>query len=236
LEKGVDAVDRALTVMTAFTEAQSVLSLQELAQKTGFYKSTILRLCASLERFGYLNRGADGRFRLGPTCGRLGSVFQSSFDLEKYIRPVLAHLVEETSETASFYVRDKDRRVCLFRENSNRAIRHHVEEGDQLPLDRGAAGLALLAASDARGERFERIRREGYVVTLGERDPDAASIAATVFDAKGAPLGALAVSGLRSRFTSEVIDQLRKQLLTAVAQIESRLGRVKPQKSAAKKK
>jgi IclR helix-turn-helix domain len=40
------------------------VTLSELAERTGYYKSTILRMCASLEKFGYLipfGRVEDGR-------------------------------------------------------------------------------------------------------------------------------------------------------------------------------
>jgi len=55
----VEAVERALGILGAFTAEQGALSLRELAGATGLYKSTILRLCGSLEHFGYLRRDAD---------------------------------------------------------------------------------------------------------------------------------------------------------------------------------
>ncbi|MGF6305018.1 hypothetical protein OKW42_008371 [Paraburkholderia sp. WC7.3d] len=46
---GVAAVDRALTLLAAFGNGTSVLSLSALAERTRMYKSTVLRLLASLE-------------------------------------------------------------------------------------------------------------------------------------------------------------------------------------------
>ncbi|HQD16111.1 MAG TPA: helix-turn-helix domain-containing protein, partial [Ottowia sp.] len=71
-EKGVEAVERALSLLDAIPgSGKPSLSLHELSLATGFYKSTILRLTVSLERFGYLRRRDDGRFELGPACARL---------------------------------------------------------------------------------------------------------------------------------------------------------------------
>ena len=103
-EDRVEAVERALTILDAFREGEESLSLAALAEKTGFYKSTILRLAASLERFGYLAREPNGLFRLGPSLWRLGSLYRRSFDLGEHLRPELRRLVEATTETASFYV------------------------------------------------------------------------------------------------------------------------------------
>jgi len=73
-EGGVAAVDRALTILDAFREADQSLTLTEISKRVGFYKSTTLRLAESLEKFGYLRRLEDGAFRLGPKPLFLGSL------------------------------------------------------------------------------------------------------------------------------------------------------------------
>src|SRR4051812_50087674 len=69
----VEAVERALAVLDAFQADRAEMTLAEIAAATGFYKSTILRLAASLERSGYLVRAENGVFRLGPAVWRLGA-------------------------------------------------------------------------------------------------------------------------------------------------------------------
>ena len=46
-EGGLAAVERALSILEAFGEADDELTLAELAKRTGLYKSTILRLSKS---------------------------------------------------------------------------------------------------------------------------------------------------------------------------------------------
>lgn len=203
-ETGVAAVERALAILECFEAGQDSLSLKTLSDRTGLYKSTILRLSTSLEKYGYLRRREDGHFQLGPTLWRLGVQYRNRFDAAAHIRPVLKHLSEATGESASFYVRDGDVRICLIRHNSSQPIRHHLDEGARLPLDRGAAGR-LIRAYTERGphEDADAIKRDGHAVSLGERDPDTASIAVPVLSAEGAFLGALVVSGLSSRFDKD---------------------------------
>ena len=219
-EDRVEAVERALTILEAFREGEEALSLAALAGKTGFYKSTILRLAASLERFGYLAREPGGLFRLGPSLWRLGSLYRRSFDLGEHLRPELRRLVEATTETASFYVREGNERVCLYRLNSPRAVRHHLDEGVRLPLERGAAGRVLLACDGGAGEPYETIRRTGHYISLGERDPEIAAASVPVLDAAGHIRGALSVSALLSRF--DAMAQARA--LTALHQSADRLA------------
>ena len=222
----MEAVDRALSVLEAFADGRSAMSLKEIADATGLYKSTILRLSGSLEAFGYLRRGADGQFRLGPKLWLLGNHYQQGFNLEVYVRPVLLRIVEETEETASFFVRDGEDRVCLYRENSPQPIRHAVEEGLRLPLDRGAAGRILRAFSGepAATDLSARIRNQGYFFSDGERDSYAAAVAAPVFGLDDRCVGALAVSGLRERFGPGKVRRLSTLVLGHASELNRILG------------
>ncbi|WP_159992698.1 IclR family transcriptional regulator [Roseomonas sp. 18066] len=205
-EAGVGAVDRALSILLAFRAGEAALSLAELARRTGLYKSTLLRLMASLERAGMLLReGAAAEWRLGPALVGLGLRAAASESLlEAVLLPVLRRLAEETGESASFYVRDGENRLCRFRIEGRHAVRDHLPPGSLLPLDRGAAGHVLRGA--------------GLTVTLGERDPELAAIAAPVFSGNGALLGALCLSGTATRFARSQ-EALAAILTRALAEI-----------------
>lgn len=215
----VESVERALSILEAFSQTRARLSLAELAEETGLYKSTILRLAASLERYGYLARDDDGSFRLGPSLWRLGASYRRTFALDDKIRPVLRDLVASTGETASFFVRDGNERLCLYRENSPEAARHHLDEGVRLPLERGAAGRVLLAYSGSRDEAAKEVLQAGHAISVAERSPDVAAVAVPVFGLYGDFKGALSVSGLVSRFDGEA----RKGALNLLERIASDL-------------
>ncbi|MCX7372401.1 MAG: IclR family transcriptional regulator [Alphaproteobacteria bacterium] len=217
-EQRVEAVERALSILDAFTAAEPRLALSELARRTGLYPSTLLRLAASLERCGHLARGEDGLFRLGPACLRLGMAYRDGFDLAAHIRPALSRLVEQTGETAAFYVREGRRRIVLFRQESARGIRHALAEGDALLLERGAAGRVLLA--HAGGPPL----RQGHALSLGERDPELAAIAAAVLGAGGRLLGALSISGPIGRFRGAARGTLVAAVTTEAARLSASFG------------
>ena len=220
----VEAVERALSILDAFGDGAPRLSLTEIAERSGLYPSTVLRLAASLDRFGYLHRGQDGLFRLGPTPLRLGLLYRDAFDLAEHVRPALARLVEQTGETAAFYVRDSERRVCLYRHHSPRLIRHHIEEGAVLPLDRGASGRVLMAFTGGDDPLLQEVRRRGWYLSLGERDPEAAAIAAPVFGGGRRFIGALGVIGPRSRFEAESQERLATLLTEEAGRLTRAVG------------
>ena len=220
----VEAVERALTILRAFRTPGEALALAELARRTGYYKSTILRLAASLDRMGFLVRGSSGDFSLGPELPRLAALCSADLDLEKLVRPRLARLVKATQETASFYVREGNERVCRFRENSPRSMRHHLDEGVRLALEAGASGRILLAFGEEPRRIDAVVRKRGWYVSLGERDPDIGSIAVPVIDGGGRLWGALAVSGLRTRFT----EAFRQKALVTLRTEATALARQLP--------
>ena len=221
---GVAAVDRALAILAAFRPGDESLSLATLADRTGLYKSTILRLVASLERARYARRLDDGRYGLGPEPLRLAQVYQDSFRIRDAVMPVLRALADDFGETASLYVREGGMRVCLHRVEPTRQVRVALREGERLPLDRGAAGKVLLAFSGDPAKRFDEVRSQRYAASFGERDPEIAAIAAPVFGADGKLEGALNLSGPRERLRPERIEAIRPQLLVAAARLTHELG------------
>ena len=124
-EGGVAAVDRALSLMSVFGEGDASLSLIELAERTQLYKSTVLRLLASLMHAGWVQRLDDGRFALGPEIARLHGLYAASFSLERIVMPVLNDLVAATGESAAYHVRQGDARLCLYRVDSPHPVRDH---------------------------------------------------------------------------------------------------------------
>ena len=125
--KGVSAAERALAVFTAFRRGDSALSLAELAERTGLVKSTIMRLALSLERYRLVARLPDGSYRLDAEALRLGPPTSRRSAWPTISCPVLEQLTAKTGETTSFYVRNGEERLCLFRVESASRIRIYVK-------------------------------------------------------------------------------------------------------------
>lgn len=225
VEHRVEAVERALSILDAFVDNDPSLTLAAIARRTRLNPSTILRLSGSLTRFGYLRRLADGRYRLGPTPLQLGTLYRKGFDLAEYVRPALGRLAEVTGETAAFYVRDGDCRVCLFRHQADTSIRHHIEEGARLPMDLGASAHVLSAFGDGPAAADAAVvRQDGYSVSLGERDPESAAIAAPIFGQDGMLVGTLGIAALLSRLLRQDRDHLVQVVVTAAEEVTQALG------------
>lgn len=195
-------VKKALSLLDEFLDGSNEISLSQFALRTGLNKTTIIRLCASLEEAGFLQRAPGKPYRIGPKIWQLSRIYQRQAQLEDIVRPYLQRVRDATGESVSFYVIDKDERVCLFRENSHSVIRHHADEGSRLPLNAdGVVGRVLLAFLGTPGKEFDDIRRRGYLFAQG-REPHTTSVAVPVLDNHGNVRGGIVISGPSIRFKS----------------------------------
>jgi len=222
---GVAVLDRAFSLLAAFSARDAALTLTELSKRTGLYKSTVLRLLSALEHGGFIRKLADGQYAIGPQPLRLASIYQRSFQVGHVIEPILKQLSVATGETASFYVRHEDKRVALFRVEPSRAVRASVEIGQEYAVAQGASGKVLLAFSLPAAPEFQAIRERFWAVSYGERDPETASAAAPVFGVNGELQGALAISGPRARLAaSGAMYEACRHVLEAAREATMALG------------
>jgi DNA-binding IclR family transcriptional regulator len=212
---GVAAVDRALYLLAAFGNTTPVLSLSALAERTLLYKSTVLRLLASLEHARLVERQADGNYALGHGVARLHAIYAQSSSKESLVLPVLHELVTVTRESAAFHVRQGSHRLCLYRVDSPQPVRDHISAGELLPLDRGAGGRVLQAYSREGDEELgQRIRHQQVVTLTGDREPQLAGIAAPVFAPSDQLAGVITLTMPRERLKPEWAETVRNAAQT----------------------
>lgn len=222
---GVAALDRALGILAAFRPGDEQLSLAELAKRTGFYKSTILRLIATLERHRYVVRLAGGGYRLGPAVLHLGMVYQGAFRLEEHVVPVMRAVSKRTQETVSFFTHEGDTRVCLFRLDSPLSVReNHTRIGDLAPATRGPVGRVFAAFRVGIAGADPAAVANLPHVDVGGVFPDVASVVAPVFGFDGRLAGLLMVSGPKARFTRTALRRIAAAVLDAAREITAQIG------------
>ena len=216
---GAAAVDRAISLLAAFQPGDAALSVTELAERTRLYKSTVLRLLASLANGRLLVRTAEGRWSLGPELARLSAIYTASFSLEDVVLPVMRGLVASTQESVALHVRQGNQRLVLYRVDSPQLLRDHVRAGDVLPLEQGTGGRVLLAFGGEPGAVYEQIRQQGFYEAAGDRVPGLAGASAPVWNAQGELVGALTLTAPETRFHPSHTQALREAALGITHQL-----------------
>ncbi|MEN9842503.1 MAG: hypothetical protein RLZZ612_332 [Pseudomonadota bacterium] len=214
---GAAAVDRAISLLAAYQSGDKALSVTQLADRTRLYKSTVLRLLASLAQGRLVQKTTDGLWALGPEVMRLASIYAASFSLERVLLPEMRALVQRTQESVAFHVRQGEQRLVLLRVDSPQLLRDHVSVGDLLPLDRGAGGRVLMAFAGATGPLYEQVRQEGYICLHSDRIPGLVGISAPVWERDGRLVGALTLTAPEQRMRPDFIRELRASASRASA-------------------
>lgn len=248
-ERHIEAVLAALKVLDCFLMAP-VLTTKQLIDMTGFTRNRVMRLTGTLLYRGYLVQVQEtAAYTPGPKVLALGKVFERNNNLVQLARPILREMALKTGESISMYVRDGLERVVLAREEGTQFIRYNVSEGQRMDLHAGAGGKVLLAFAPAEVARaviedehlashtsrtitdiqklsteLEKIRRQGFAVSMGERIQDACAIAAPVFERKDQLICALAIVGPVSRFTAASRKIFTAQILAAANKLSKALG------------
>lgn len=238
------AVDRALAVLCAFSRETPVLGVTEISERLDLTKSTVHRLLQALLARGLVSHDPDKRhYTLGYRVLALAQAVPGEATLRQICRPHMQWLHTATEETIGLYVVAGDVRVCLDEIESPHMLRMSAGVGRIFPLDRGAAGKALLVDAPSNSAVWRRItaalpaphiaqleqelretRARGYGQTAGETVSGSASIGAPIRSPDGALLAALSVAGPASRFQSEAVTRYAAALLESVSRIERDLA------------
>ncbi len=245
----VDAVTKALEILDCFTPQETELSLNQLCDKTGLYKSRVHRLCGTLIHSGYLVRTSRTNYRLGPKLMVLGKVYEKTNSLRSIAVPLMRKLTAETGESTALFVIDGTRSICMAREMGHSRLVYSINEGDYMELAPTASGRTLLAYSDpafvervltrvqmvrftentimdsgAIKERLALIRQRGYDINDQGREEGISAIAAPLFDFDNNVPAVIAIVGPSHRFKEENRERLIKGLLEITREMSRLMG------------
>ncbi len=219
---GVQSVDKALKVIDCFRH-QKELTLTEISKLTKFYKSTVFRIIGSLIKSNYLVKDLDGKYSLGPSFHKLIIDYQRPSFLKDNIQKELDYISSQSNETAAFFIKQKDLRVCLLKKLPDKIIKHHLEVGDTRPLDKGSSGRLISAFMNLKIKNKEEILNKGYDISLGDRDQEIGSVSVPLITKKDKFLGSITVSGHISNFTKKnclrfisILNKSRNKLETSI--------------------
>ena len=228
--RSVAAIERAADVLFLFARAQSSLGVTEISKNLGVSKAVVHRILTSLRERDLLTTDPETRrYMLGPAVLELATAYRDQLDVRSLAIDEMRALSAATNETATLSVRHGDRRVYVAQITPPREVKMTVPIGGSFPLHAGASSKAFLAwltegeiglylaenpldaltestivSVDELRAELGRVRRQGFAVSLGERQHDAGSVAAPILDHNAAPVAVISVSGPIERFRDEI--------------------------------
>jgi DNA-binding IclR family transcriptional regulator len=179
---GSQTLARGLNALQLVANSPTGLTVAQVADDIGVHRTIAYRLLSTLAQFRFVAKGEDGRYRSASALAVLGASFDNN--VRQLCVPTLRGLADELGTTVSLLVAEGDQQVAIaVMVPTNVYYQLSFHEGSRYPLDRGAAGLALLASMPPRpGERelVQQTRRQGWVTTHGEIEPNTYGLAVPV--------------------------------------------------------
>lgn len=216
---------RGLEVLQLLSQQPSGMSTSEIAGKLYIHRTIVYRLLRTLETYDLVT-GTDNRrdrvYVLGVGVTRLAQAVKSG--LRSVARPIMEELVAAAGATANLAVAEGDEAVVLVVLEPRHADMHITyRAGQRHSLDRGSAGLAILAGRPPKGGERDEVttaRARGYAVSLGEVIPGVIGVSAPI----SRPGGELVEASVGvSVFTEADVDRVVEHVVAAAAEISRRL-------------
>jgi DNA-binding IclR family transcriptional regulator len=211
----IQSVDRSVRILLALQAARR-LSLSDLAARIDLPNSTVHGILRTLAVHGMVEQEpGSSRYMLGPAVLRLSSVYLDSLEFRSRALKWAEELARRTGASVRAGVLLLDDVIVVHHEPRPDGSRQMPEVGFVVPAHASALGKALLAFQATSredrpsrlrsmtgetivdpsllAEHLEEIARSGVATEHDEAVLGESSIAAPIFDATGAAVGAIAV-------------------------------------------
>jgi DNA-binding IclR family transcriptional regulator len=233
------SLDRALDILEAFINNKNGMTLNEISNKIDLPPSTVYRLVMTLANRKFLERDSESKkFYLGSQLNRLVNLSHigANEHLKKIAQPLMKKAFDKCNENITLYIRDDDCKLCIEKFESTRSLRHVIDIGDRVTMDKGAVGKVLLAfLDDTERKKFERegwptaetldkVKANGYAISVGEREEGLIGIAAPIRNSSGDVIAAVSMSGPSIRFMDESISEKINMVVCLGKEISEALG------------
>jgi DNA-binding IclR family transcriptional regulator len=244
-ESSVRSVNRAITILKAFSIGKPSMSVIEIQEKVNLSRPTVYRLLETLVAHGLVRAyGTPQRFSLDYEVGRLGQTWLAGLDPVVSGLPILERLHQQTKETVALALTRDRQHLYVWEMPSPHVMSMSRGIGPMDHLTRGASGKVILAFMNENDvnsvlltapkdidkksllKQLEKIRRDKYYVARGEIFPGAVGIAAPYFDRSNRVTGAVVVYGPEVRFSDETITKTIKLVVESAMAISATLGHV----------
>ncbi|MGP2438854.1 IclR family transcriptional regulator [Streptomyces sp. JW3] len=171
-------LDRGLRVLKLLADTDHGLTVTELSHRLGVNRTVVYRLLATLEQHALVRRDLGGRARVG--LGVLGLGRQVHPLVREAAMPALRALAEDIGATAHLTLVDGAEALAVAVVEPTWTDYHVAyRPGFRHPLERGAAGKAILAA------RQQPATDLGYTLTASELEAGACGAAAPLVGVSG---------------------------------------------------
>lgn len=246
----VQSVEKALLLVELLARENREMSLTEISGYSGWPKSTIHGLLATLRDYRYIDQSEmSGNYRLGIRFFEVGNVVASSWDIRRVAMPYMQELNRKFGEMVQLATEEDGEVLYIEKVESNHLIRIVSEIGRRLPMHCSGLGKAMLAymsSSEVRRivtrhglakltqrtitmlpqleKELLAIRRRGYAVDDREIMEGLRCVAAPIFVESGGARYAVSISGMSNNMAGSRLEEMVIAVVEAAKGISHSMG------------
>jgi IclR family transcriptional regulator, KDG regulon repressor len=232
----LDTIDRVTTIVSYLASSNSSKRLTEIAKQLGLSKTSTYRILHSLEKSQWVACESDTKmYRIGYKILELGLAILSNTTVKIISLRYLNDLRNLTGETVGLSIRIGNESMFIEEMQSTRELRYITPMGKRIPLWYGSIGKAILSnmQEDERAKlldellqsgtphlpsgkaldldellaELDEVRKQGYAVSIEEREPGASAVAAPIFNRHNEVVGAINVVGPSERINKDTLKK-----------------------------
>jgi IclR family KDG regulon transcriptional repressor len=245
----VQSLDRAFDILELLSREQHGLNLTEIGNRLDLHKSTVYRLLQALKERGYIDKSAQGSYRLGMEFIELSSLYLNNLELKTEAQPILRELSSLSGNTAFLATLQESEVVYIDKMETHNSLRKYSIIGQRAPLYCTALGKSMLSgmaedqirklyqgvqlkaftdrtitSTDDLVIEIETTRRRGWSLDDEEYEQGLRCIGAPIRDYRDEVIAAVSTSGYASVITRERVDEIADYVVRAARDISQRMG------------
>ena len=245
------ALEKGLDILELLADAQSGLTLSEMALSFGRTRNEIFRMLSCLEGRGYIARkNGDDRYQLTARMFELAHRHPPTQDLELTALPIMRALATESRQSCQMGMQHEGHVLVFAQVDTPGLVGIAMRVGARRELTNSASGLSLLAFQEpavrdewlraagtkqrvgARRKLLDRklaaIARAGFVEHPNPAVTGVLGISSPVCDRRGVAIATLTVSFARLTEPHPSTREVSRMVMRSAARITRELGGVPP--------
>lgn len=211
------SVAKAMELLQLLNQAAKPMPLTELVQKSGYPKSTVFGLLATMRAYGVVTQTADGKYALGLRLFEFGRQVERSWDISIVARPYMELLAQQANASVMLSICEGTSVITLDQVEARDKLRIVSDVGARLPIYCTSQGKGFLASRPPQEaecllrclslapftpytvtdvQELDACRANGYAIENGEYKIGLRSISAPVYTVEGEVRYTVSVIGM----------------------------------------
>ena len=241
----INSIIRAVTILELYGKLNAqYLGIAEISNELKLQRTTTFNIVKTLLHEGWLVQDSpNGKYRLGTRILQVSAMVTRNISTEDMILEEMHRLRDLYNEDVVLTKMIDGIPVCVEKVQSSNVLRIESKVGRAGNLLKGSTGKTLFAwqpeefidsvldngfpdspegtkEKESLRAELQKIREQGYCVSISEQNEGVASVSVPIRDKKGYAVYSLAVIGEENRVKQKDMEEIAKVLMDSARGIE----------------